>query len=777
MNYRTRLRTVLLATSLMSLAAPAFAQQAHAQTEAEVSHGDDVVVVARRREERLQDVPLAVTALPESLLQDNNINRVDEISNYVPGFNASSGTGGGGRAFAIFSIRGQSQQESFGLSDGSVQVYFGDVVQARTQGINQALFDIRAIEVLKGPQGTLFGRNSTGGAVVIRPQLPSDVFEGNIGVTLDEHETTNVDGYVNIPLGDSAALRLAGGFNQSDGYIYDVNLGRNVDYIDNWAGRATLSMDLTPNLNNILMVNHFEEDDGGPGAYVRNVNPAGGSFDSPAARAARNYTQTLAQMLADQDARSPYEIASGLPVFTRIDSWDVHNTTTWDFSDNITLKNIVGYRTVDSHVLNDLDGLPIPLLHSERIESAEQWSEEFQILGDHGNLNWIVGAYYFTENGETIAPSITGGVDQGLVEIADLANHPNATTNWNQYDNTSYALFAQGTYAISDQLSFTLGLRQNWDTREATILNRSQTACRFTRDLDNNPATPETAAGLANCRLDLEQEFDALTYNVSLDYKPNDDTLLYLTTRRGYRSGGFASRAASEEGMRRFFVPEFVDDVELGLKRDWDINGAFLRTNIAAFYAQYTDIQRYLVDFTLPVPTSVTVNAAEATVHGFEAELLFRPVDVLEINASYSALQTGFDEFINPTNGQDLSGYPFARAPTFSWSLGATLNVLESASLGDVSVSARFFERDGYSANDDYVRIASDMPGYNQTDFNVNWDHLFGSRVDANFFVRNAFENEQHSAMAQVYSSLGFVAVTPGEPRTVGVSLRYSFGE
>jgi iron complex outermembrane recepter protein len=777
-------RMALMSTSiLVALPTVAAAQDASgagaAQTPPQAASPatvGDIIVTARRREERVQDVPVAVTALSPEQLTRANVANVDDLTEQVPGLISVPGTGGGGRAFPSFAIRGQSQQESTILVDGSVGVYFNEIPAARPQGSNQGLVDIQSVEVLKGPQGTLFGRNSTGGAIVIRPNQPQDVFEASLGATLGNHKTRNLEGMINLPLAEGVALRLAGGVFSDDGYLYDEILKRNINYTDYYTFRAGLAFQPTDALRSTFYYTVFSEDDGGTGGFVNAVNP-NGVFNSAAARAARNYGKSLEQMLAEQQARGIYRTASGVPMFTKVDTEDFSNITTWDVSDSLTVKNIIGYRTVDSHVLEDADGLEIPLLPIERIDGFHQVTNEFQLLGQTGKLNWIGGLFYFREKGENQGVSVSGAVDPGPLEPDTVFGY-NGWVNNNQLGvNTSYAVFAQGTYDLGnwiDGVSLTLGLRQTWDEKEATIRNRTATTCRFTVDADNNPATPEVNPGLAGCSLTSSAEFDALTYNASLDWKVDADTLLYVAARRGYRSGGFSARATTQEGLRRPYQPEFVNDFELGAKKDWNFaNGAFLRTNLALFNSDYTDIQRYVTDLTVVPTVSFIVNAAEATVRGAEFEWLFRPTAGFELSGFYSHLDAKFDEFIY--QGRDNSGFPLARAPRNTFSVTGKVDLPIDPSWGAADLALTYFKTDEYSSADDFTPLQV-IPGHELWSLNSQWSNVMGSDVDAVFFVNNLFDEEYVRHYTSVFPSLGYDSLSPGSPRTFGVKLKVSFG-
>lgn len=761
-------------TALCSLPAVSLAQTVQPPSTAEqTSSVDDIVVTARRREERLQDVPLAISVVSPEALSRANITEVSGLRTQAPALNITPGLAGS-KSTPNFAIRGQSQQELTILGDPSVSLYIGDIVAPRSQGANGALFDLASVQVLKGPQGTLFGRNSTGGIVQLTPNLPTDTFGGHIGVTYGNFGVLNTEAVVNMPLTDTLAARLAVVSNTGDGYLYDVLTGKNVNFTDNQALRASLRWTPTDRFSNVLVVDAFHSNEGNSGSYIRNVNPAG-VFNSAAARAARNYP-TLESMLADQTARGSRRTASGSPAFSRVETLTIADTATYQLSDQLTLKNIGGYRSVTSESYDDADGLPIPLLEVQRKFDQHQYSNEVQLLGDMGRFNWIVGGFYFWEEGSDQAFSVTGAPDPGVVQPEVFAYSAWANT-WVTAQNTSYAIFAQGTYEFDavPGLSLTAGLRQNWDSRHSLIKNRTQSACRFTVDSDNNPATAEVAVtSLAACRLPLDVDYSEPTYNLSLDYKLGDNKLVYLATRHGYRTGGFGARAATEAGLRRTFEPEIVDDIEAGVKADWRFGGGmFLRTNLALYYSAYKDIQRLRTDPTTIPVTTVTINAQKAHVQGGEFEFLFRPNALLELSGFWARTDAQFDEFIAPGN-IDLSSTPFARTPRNTWSLSARLTPALPDGAGDLAIGASYFHSDGFVA-DDTPAPFNDNPAYDLLGLNAEWSNVYGTPVTIAGYVNNALDEDYSFTMLNIYSSLGFESRTPGEPRTYGIRLTYEF--
>lgn len=766
-----------LTTAMCSLPAVALAQTAAAPTQEQAqaaSSIDDIVVTARRREERLQDVPLAVTAVSPEVLEQQNITTVSGLRTMSPSLVIVPGAGAN-KSTPTFAIRGQSQQELTILADPSVSLYIGDIVAPRSQGSNGSLFDLASVQVLKGPQGTLFGRNSTGGIVQLNPNLPTQDFGGSFAVTYGNFGTLNTEAVLNMPLSDSLAARVAIVNNTDDGYLYDVHLGRNVNYTDNQAIRASLRWTPSDTLSNTLVLDAFHSNEGGAGSFIRAINP-NGVFNSAPARAARNYP-TLESMLADQQARGPRQTASGTPSFSKVDTLTIANTTQWDLNDSVSFKNILGYRKVDSHSYEDTDGLPIPLLEIERIFEQEQYSNEFQVFGDTGNLNWIAGAYYFNETGSDQGASVTGAVDFGNVQPTSVFAYPSWANTFVTADNTSYAVFAQGTYAFDaiPGLSLTAGIRQNWDERTAVVRNQTGTACRFSVDHDGNPATPEVVPTLANCALPLSVDYSEPTWNVSLDYQFGDNKLVYVAHRHGYRTGGFGARATTEAGLRRSFQPEIVDDIEVGVKADWRFeNGAFLRTNLAVYNSDYSDIQRLLQDNTVIPVTTVTTNAESARIRGAEFEFLFRPVASFELSGFWSYTDAKFEKFIDP-NGVDLSNTGFSRAPKNVYSVSARYTANIPQEIGsELSFGVSYFHTDDFVDNDS-AQPTQITYGYELVNLNMDWRNVYGTDVTLGAYVNNVFDEEYDFGMLDVFSSLGFSSRTPGDPRTYGVRLKYEF--
>lgn len=786
----------LATAGALTFSSTAQAQNADSATTSEIEsadqQGDDIIVTARRRSESAQDVPLAVTAFNAELLERKNIDDVLAISANVPGTLIERSTGGGANNL-VFAIRGQSQAELSSVVDPSVSLYINDIPVPRSAGANVGFYDVGSVEVLKGPQGTLFGRNTTGGAVLVRTNQPVHEFEASLSQTVGSFGLFKTEGMINLPIGDTLALRVAASLGKRNGYITDVVTGQKVNFLENQSVRASLLFEPNDSLRSVTVGGYTRIRDGFSGGRL--------TF-APSA--------LWAPGLADQATRpDPYTIASGVVPQDDNDVYTIDNTTNFELSDNISIKNIIGYREFSFEATNDLDGTRDGLFQAGKIVDHNQFSEEFQISGTFDKFDFIAGAFYFTERSNDQAPSTgalvgipyAAGTDPVIEPSNSMSRFPFFSNTWAIAKNESYAAFVQGTYKITPELSLTAGLRYTVDNREMTVRNRTYIAavsttdqsCRFTLDEDNNPATRETrpvinrAAGIDNCNFKVNLTQKEPTYMVSMDYRVTPDALLYATYRRGYRAGGFGPRGANQVAIERPFESEFVDNFEIGLKADWNIGDTFLRTNIAAFYDDYKDVQRNILIQIAP-PVFATENAASARIKGFEFEGIFRPVDALEFSGFYSYTDAKFTDYIDAA-GNDFSVQPFPRAPKHQWAINARVILPIDPSDGELSFGAGVTYRDDYDFGDDYLiernaagvidpiavggNLSQIIPSQTLVNARIDWNEVMGSRVDLSFYVENLFDE----VVILPYQGINrtFTTVSIGDPRTFGLRARVKF--
>ena len=459
MTIKRKITGIKLSAIFCALAASQMMPMAIAQTaddtgsKAESGKMEKIIVTARRRDENLQNVPIAITAFGEQAMKDKGIEGAWDLYKSAPGLQVSSGNS---RSTVDFAMRGQSV--SFGTSISPVNVYFAGAPVSTGQSAS-AFFDLENVQVLAGPQGTLFGKNSTGGAVLFAPKKPSEYFEGyaKVGVGSDNYQ--HFEGAVNIPISESLALRVAGNMVSHDGYTYDESFGIDLDDQNNKSFRANLLYKINDNASNYTIFSYDEVDINGVANIMRSV-------DSP--------DPAVQQAALDQQARGIRRVALNMgpgfdAPYEKNKSFNITNITELEF-DNITIKNIVSYQESEADSIADADGTPIALLGYRAAghaafgvdgfdenfpDGTKSISEEIQVLGTalDGNLDWIVGGFYSKSESE--------GESHFYAEPF-LPDGYGSTIS----DSNSHAFFAQGTYKVSEKLSVTAGYRYTWDESE-----------------------------------------------------------------------------------------------------------------------------------------------------------------------------------------------------------------------------------------------------------------------------------------------------------------------
>ncbi|WP_079246993.1 TonB-dependent receptor [Sphingomonas turrisvirgatae] len=728
----------------------------------------DIVVTARRREERLQDVPIAVTAVTGETLAQANIVQLGDLQTKVPGMTMTPSAFGSN--ILQVAIRGQRQYDPYITKDPAVAVYFADVVQNRPHGLNSSLFDLESIQVLKGPQGTLFGRNTTGGAVIIAPKAPTDRFEGYALASYGNYEAVRLEGAVNIPVNDSLSVRVAGAIARRDGFTRNLTTGQRLDDEHKNSWRVSIRFAPGDVFENRLVVSGFEADENGTGykfyayrkgsitdQFVTAIDP-GGLDRELALLATLPFHTTLSN-----------EVLS-----TRIKTFSLSNVSELKAGDDITIKNIFGYRTVHSTTNFDLEGSRYNFFPSFEDMRERQFSNEFQVLGTAlgGSLDYIVGAFWFFERGSDRQISDTFTNYAPLKAVRTSFADP--------ITNEAYSVFAQATWRLAflEGVSVTAGVRQNWDERSVFARSQTNGVCRLvTADVGGTPLNP--------CAKQLSATFDNLTYTGTIDWKVTPDVLLYLSHRKGYRTGGFNFGGGRPSELLPF-RPEEVKDFELGFKSKFNFAGARGIFNVAAYSQDYKDIQRtigfFVPNTTPPVFVNSILNAAAATIRGVEADLTFEPVRNFEIGGNVSYIDARYKGFVDQATGADLSGSAFAGTP--EWAMGgfAALTLPLPGDGGEVLIRGDVYHQttSNYAdANyDPSIRapsLASRIPPYTVVNGRIEWRNAFGKPVSLALFGRNLLNEEYIVGGTDITLNVGYAGVILGAPRTYGIEAKFSF--
>ncbi|MET0377751.1 MAG: TonB-dependent receptor, partial [Spongiibacteraceae bacterium] len=432
-------------------------------------------------------------------------------------------------------------------------------------------------------------------------------------------------------------------------------------------------------------------------------------------------------------------------------------TAVVDLSDDIQFKSISAYRELERDLLGDQDGSRWAILSTQGYTTQEVFSQELQLVGDSfdDDLEWILGAFYSDETG-------TEGTLSDSLNSTSISNPSNTDGD---VDNETKAVFAQGTYALTDSLSFTGGLRYTQDSKLLESHNSNAVGCTVPAVFRSGPA----------CSGTFEDDWSATTYTASIDWKPLEDLLIYARTGKGYRSGGFNLRGSSTPATFAAFDPETVTDYELGLKTD--VLDRRLRINAAAYYSEYEDIQRNVRMLINNVTTSLITNAAKGEVTGFELEVTAMPIDSLELRATTAYTDAGYKEWVDLTG--DKSHLDFQQTPMWTYSLSAAYTLFQES--GDLRMQLDWAWRDDVQFNPESVfdgrNGQPDLRGQKSFGLlNARIGKNFAdSGIDVALFARNLLDEEYVAAALDQSATLGTVAQVAGEPRVIGAEIKKRF--
>lgn len=698
----------------------------------EANYEDDnaIVVTALRRSENLQDIPASISAIGSEELEARGIVSIQNISHAVPNvdFGEHAGT-------TLIAIRGVGSTVDSGVTEPTVATYVDGVFLPRaTMGFMRAV-DLDRIEVLRGPQGTLYGRNATGGAINFISQAPSQYLTGRINLSAGSRDAFGISGYVSGPLSDGVLVRLSGGHEEDrgfvrylpdNGYIADTN----VEY-----GRAALRLEPSSDLT-VDLTARFEQTTG-----------------------ANAYQQLFTRTAIPTPGQStePHEIYGDYPYAGESETLIAAGTINWDFSDAVSLKSITSYVDHKSNVTFDADATDVAFYYAVNfVRPSESFGQELSLIGDSGPLQWILGAFYFEEEagnqlplgiGAALAPSLGLPAETQLVQGLDS-------------DTKAIAVFADATYSITEAFRINLGLRYNHEEQDFL----QNTFIRF----------PDQTIVPVALNVPTSLESDRFLPKVNLQYDVSENVNAYAQWSKGYKSGGMNLPGGGGEyaGPQGLYLPETIDAYEIGLKTE--SSDRRLTANFAAFYYDYKNLQ---VTITRGVNVTLVQNAP-AKVYGLEGEGRYRLSDAFSLEASASYLHARFDEFFSIDDARpqlgliNLDGEQLPHAPDFSAALGAEYRIdlgdglLSSLTLrGDASYKDRVVLR--YFGTENDVQEAYALVNASATLADAGEDTRL--RVFVNNITDKAYR------LNTTYLATGAYMGNYAPPRTWGVQLSRQF--
>lgn len=623
-----------------ALATPAMASTDAAQdaTQDQAAAVADIVVTAQRREQRLQEVPLAVSAFSMESLEDGKVESLLNLDGKVP--NVVLAPVGAYPFASAFYIRGLGYADVESSFEPSVGVELDGVYLSRNVGAVQDFFDVGGITILRGPQGTLYGRNTIGGVVSVQSRRPSFDFGARGQLTFGSN------GRQELRAGVEGALiedKLAGKFSllakTYDGYVKNDD-GRDLGAQDVLSMRGALTWQPTDTFDATLIVDYTKDE--GTGAAFQNAslpNMVLPGYGQP----------------ADNDG-DPFLAHIGDDIFSDLDALGITLNANWDLG-AVKLTSITGYRKTDTEVLSDFDATPIPFMTVHRDETHDQFSQELRLSSNtEGKLTYVVGAYYMTQEYDIA----TG--QYGLVFGGPTAG----STIYTQQKSDSWALFGQADYEIIPNLTLTAGGRYSKEEKTFTT----------------QPLFYPNAKT-------FDASFDDFSPKLGVSYKWSDTLMSYAQYSRGFRAGGFNGRAGSFEAVGPY-DSETVDSYEIGVKSD--LFNRRLRLNASIFTTDYKDMQQsvqQLIPGTL-INQTLVANVGAATISGFEGEATALLTDAFTVSASIGYLDASYDDFMaNLGDGLgviDRTYLPMPYAP--KWSNSVTFNYKQNYEFGQVTAQA-----------------------------------------------------------------------------------------
>jgi iron complex outermembrane receptor protein len=749
----------------------------------------EVTVTARRRNEDLEKVPVAVQAISASSIAEREIVTESDLQSAVPGLLVAAVTSTNQLSFAI---RGQAL-DAFSNASPTVLTYVNEFQTGGTSATT--LYDLQSVQVLKGPQGTLFGRNATGGAVLYTTTLPGKELSGYLNLTAGNYNDKKAEGAVTIPLTDWASIRLAGEMEKRDGYEHNIYLNLDEASIDSKNIRATVALTPLDGLENVTTLQYGRQGgySGAQKLVHANINcppspncdgtqlfPPGSTPQGVYPTKLASYGGTLG-LIALEATQPFYNIYNDSTSQHDAHLAEVINKTTLAINDNLSIKNIVGYNHVAPHDRPDNDGSPFGILtiglsggpNSEgyHFGPTEQYSDELQLAGtlDQKRLNYIFGAYYSRDfEGNDLALN----VGCGSSAFAGGCAVPGGFRYHYETQEMSRALFAQGSYEIVDNLHATLGYRQTWE-----LVN-----FRYLHDIE--PQDSHFLAGIPEPSPLSERE---PSWTVGLDYQITPSVLLYVTQRGGFRVGGFSgnSALATPGGGQAIdsYKPEIAKDLELGIKYSGRLFDRPVRVNADVYEERVSDAQRVVYAGI----SSQTTNATRAKVDGFEFDALVDLTPWLQVGANYAYTDARYtdgrapfvraDVLTGAIVVEDVSLGPYGDTPKQSGSMYARIARPLPDNLGQLVIRGDvFFETSFYFTNLAYTLDPNTrIGGYSLTNARIEWNDIAESKFHVAAFVKNVFNKEYYAGGVGEGAVVGVDTVILGTPRMFGVQVGINF--
>jgi len=723
---------------------------------------EEITVTAQKRSESLQEVPVSVTAVTASAIEDNFVVNVTDVGFLAPNVQLQPVSTFPG--FANFVIRGIGvSSNSIRTLDPAVNIVQDGVPFASQIGAVVDVFDVEAVEILRGPQGIFFGRNSTGGAVLLRTAKPNEEGGKKVKVAVGSDGLLQLEGVVEGAIGDDGwSGKLAVQHRSRDGLFKDRNGGSFVPTLYNPSGLQPANSQVDQAKQDSILIKptftYRPNDDFDITLFTQYYKDEGGGSSTRAYADPASPPSTTERLFGYTPPSDPYEINHDLVGVSNTESWHAIVEANWALGDG-QLSTITGYRELTFDSSLDVDGTPFPLIHfPDNEELADQFTQEIRYSGALSEaVDYMVGGFFMDSKMAVTERREFSGVTAGRVHA--LTNYIESV--WVQ-EQQSIGVFANVNYHVNDALTISAGLRYTDEEKKLNI----------------SPLTMCTGPGFSGCVkqvFDIEDSWGNLSPRVALDYKLGKDLFAFATWSRGFRSGNFNARAATIETISAV-EPERADQFEFGFKGEFLDNS--LRTNVAIFTTDYTDIQRVSngVD-AAGQPLQRLRNAADATINGLELEFIWVPSDNLSFDGNFGYIDAQFDSFdgidanrdgvIDAADQSAVSELVFDHVPDYNLTVGANLSFNVGSLPGDLTIRTQYAYRDDF-ANDTFSTPNRMEDGFGIWDLSLRYET---KETRIALYGRNIGGKKYADIRSPAFNLQAF----GGQPTNYGVEFSYYF--
>jgi len=715
---------------------------------------EEIIVTAERRSESLQDIAASISAVTGSKLENLGVRNVNDLQNFIPGLMVKSSTIGTTK----FNIRGVGQSPDDITVESGVGVFVDDIYLPRMGAASSAFHDLERVEVLRGPQGTLYGRNTAGGSVNFITKKPAEELEGKFSAEVGNLDTYNFKGYLSGPLVEDKLFAKASIISlNSGGYMVNNFTGNKGNGVDTLAGRFGLRFVASENIE-ISMTADFERSEPNPTMF--NIGPEDGYL---------SFVHQLFNDLAGfpifggEPATNFYETNVDNDGFEKLDTWGTMLRADVSY-DAFDAAYIFGYRESELMLDTDRDLSTLSLLNEAHDEESSWGSAEARFTSNpkgslalDGKLEWTVGLYYFWEDGTRQTDFYN---DDGVALATGGAFDGRATLRFNQSIKTNaYAAFGQSTYSITPSTRLTAGAR--WTKEEKT----GGIATSVTDPLGGAIFGPPNNGGIIDEIFDTEttRKWNDVSLKFGFEQDLGDDALLYTTYSEGFKSGGFNGTSSTQAVAETGFDPENVTSYEAGIKASFNNR---LNINLSLFKMDYNNLQTAIVS---GGGTPFVLNAS-ADIKGAELEVTAIPVENLLVNISVGYIDSKFTEF---QNNPDAIGTRVNGIPEWKYSIDATYGIDVGA--GEMTLQGDYSWEAATTTISQIGVRAPELKSRGLLNFRLSFVPE-GEKWEIAGWVRNVADTEYwHATGAAVASTSpeGAQSRLPSSPRTYGLSLTY----